>query len=233
MSKATTIKGLDIGFGHSYFDIIRDEEVVEFHIDYWNWRKKQETTATTSIQPTTSIRVSSMARPIMIVGQDESVFAQYLLGAKTWVGPKGQRPLLPKSKGDGYTMLSAFVSREFGFGRLLTEDELVRINSQQQTNGATYTDTHAAMEVLGRINKLPFTESPFVKYLFIGANNEGYWNSFYMSLQLEDVVDCLQVLYPKFDLVFCLITAKVMPGDAIKPSVPSICPNPTEEHNQR
>ena len=64
----------------------------------------------------------------MIIGQDESVFAQYLLGAKSWVGPKGQRPLLPKSEGDGY-MLSAFVSREFGFGRTLTEDELARINS--------------------------------------------------------------------------------------------------------
>ena len=33
-------------------------------------------------------------RPLMIIGQDESVFAQYLLGSKTWVGPKGQRPLL-------------------------------------------------------------------------------------------------------------------------------------------
>jgi hypothetical protein len=199
ISKATTIKGLDIGFGHRYFDIIRNEEVVEFHIDYWNRTQNQETT--TTIQPTTSIRVSSLARPKMIIGQDESVFAQYLLGAKSWVGPKGQRPLLPKSEGDGY-MLSAFVSREFGFGRLLTEDELARINSQRRTNGATYIDTHAAMEVLGTINKSPFTESPFVRYLFIGANNEGYWNSFYMSLQLEDVVDCLQVLYPEYDLVF-------------------------------
>ncbi|KAI2509731.1 hypothetical protein MHU86_4713 [Fragilaria crotonensis] len=58
------------------------------------------------------------------------------------------------------------------------------------------------MEILGTINKVALTESPFVKYLFIGANNEGYWNSFYLSLQLEDVVDCLQVLYPEFDLVF-------------------------------
>ena len=33
---------------------------------------------------------------------------------------------------------------------------------------------------------------------------QGYWNLFYMSLQLEEIVDCLQVLYPKFDLVFLL-----------------------------
>jgi hypothetical protein len=43
MSKATTIKSLDIGFGHSYFDIIRNEEIVEFHIDYWNRTQNQET----------------------------------------------------------------------------------------------------------------------------------------------------------------------------------------------
>ncbi|KAI2495738.1 hypothetical protein MHU86_18762 [Fragilaria crotonensis] len=208
VAKATMIEGLDIGFGHRYFDIIRDEELVEFHIDYWSRHcggadatSMNSSTQQESINPTTSIRVSSIARPIMIVGQDESVFAQYLLGAKTWIGPKGQRPLLPKSEGDGY-MLSAFVSREFGFGRPLTEDELARINLHRQQSRATYTDTHAAMEILGTINKVALTESPFVKYLFIRANNEGYWNSFYMSLQLEDVVDCLQVLYPEFDLVF-------------------------------
>ena len=204
VAKATMIHGLDIGLGHCYFDIINNEELVEFHIDYWNRHCGADvgmSSTQENITPTTSIRVSSKARPIMIVGQDESVFAQYLLGAKTWIGPKGQRPLLPKSEGDDY-MLSAFVSREFGFGKLLTEDELAKINSHRRQSGATYTDTHADMEILGTINKIALTESPFVKYLFIGANNEGYWNSFYMSLQLKDVVDCLQVLNPKFDLVF-------------------------------
>jgi hypothetical protein len=198
ISKAMTMTDIDVEeMGHKYFDIISNEECIEFHIDYWNRFRGQE-----RIEPTTSIRVSPMARPIMIVGQDESVFAQYLLGAKTWIGPKGQRPLLPKSEGDGY-MLSAFVSRKFGFGRQLTDIELAKINNEtRQTNGATYTDTQAAMEILGTINKAPFTESPFVKYLYIGVNNEGYWNSFHMSLQFEDVVDCLRVLYPNFDFVF-------------------------------
>jgi hypothetical protein len=47
------------------------------------------------------------------------------------VGPKGQRPLLPKSEGDGY-MLSAFVSREFGFGRELSVAELDKVNGERQ-----------------------------------------------------------------------------------------------------
>ena len=101
--------------------------MIEFHSDYWN-RQKEKNGSTIEAQATTSIRVSSKARPIMIVGQDESVFAQYLLGSKTWIGPNGQRPLLPKSEGDGY-MLSAFVSRELGLGREMTDDELLKVNT--------------------------------------------------------------------------------------------------------
>ncbi|KAI2492861.1 hypothetical protein MHU86_21674 [Fragilaria crotonensis] len=205
-SEATTITDLDITLGHSYFDIINNKEMLEFHIDYWN--RCMERTNTTpaptplsTINPSTSIRVSSRAKPLIIVGQDESVFAQYLLGSKTWIGPAGQRPLLPKSEGDGY-MISAFVSREFGFGRELTDAELVKVNSERRSAGSTYIDTQAALEILGTINKPVLTESPLLKYLYIGVNNEGYWNSFHMSIQFEDVVDCLQVLYPDFDFAF-------------------------------
>jgi hypothetical protein len=71
-------------------------------------------------------------------------------------------------------MLSAFVSRELVFGRTLPDDELVRINSESRI-GKTYTDTQAATKVLKTIKKALFflTALPFVKYLFIGANNEG------------------------------------------------------------
>lgn len=201
-----TMNGLDLQLGHSYFDIVNDTEMFEFHIDYWKYCTKKNGPTnppfTTTLHPTTSIRVSLRATPLMIIGQDESVFAQYLLGNRTWIGPSGQRPLLPKSEGDGY-MLSAFVSREFGFGRVLTKEELDQVNAARRAVGRnTYVDKHAAKEVLGTINKSDLKESPLVKYLYIGASNEGYWNSFHMSVQFEDVVDCLQVLYPEFQFVF-------------------------------
>jgi hypothetical protein len=203
---AMTMNGLDLRLGHSYFDIVNDTEMFEFHIDYWKYCTKKNGPTnppfTTTLHPTTSIRVSLRATPLMIIGQDESVFAQYLLGNRTWIGPSGQRPLLPKSEGDGY-MLSAFVSREFGFGRVLTKEELDQVNAARRAVGRnTYVDKHAAKEVLGTINKSDLKESPLVKYLYIGASNEGYWNSFHMSVQFEDVVDCLQVLYPEFQFVF-------------------------------
>jgi hypothetical protein len=59
------------------------------------------------------------------------------------------------------------------------------------------------MEVLKATEKPELKESsPFIKYLFIGANNEGFWNSYHMSLHFKDVVNCLMVLYPEFEFVF-------------------------------
>jgi hypothetical protein len=124
VNEGNYINGVDIDFGYSYHDNVSSGERIEFHFDYWNritrdqqqQEQSEEHAHFKEKMPSISIRVSSQARPLMIVGQDESVFAQYLFGSKTWVGPKGQRPLLPKSKGDGY-VLSAFMSREFGFGR--------------------------------------------------------------------------------------------------------------------
>ena len=31
-------------------------------------------------------------------------------------------------------------------------------------------------------------------------SHEGYWNSLHAKLQLEDVTDCLKVVYPYFDI---------------------------------
>ena len=58
----------------------------------------------------------------MVIGQVESVFKQYSFGSKCWIGPDGEMKLLPKS--DGYSrMVSAFVSRDFGFGLQLSKQE--------------------------------------------------------------------------------------------------------------
>jgi hypothetical protein len=186
---------VDVELGHTrYFDIVKDAEHIEYQVDYWN----RFGGGTFGINSATSIRVSSNARPKII---NESVFSQYSMGAKTWIAPNGQRPLLTKSEGDGY-MLSDFVSREFGFGQQMTEEELERVNSKRRATGSTYIDTQAAMEINGTVNKAALTESPFVKYLYIGINNKGYWNSYLMRLQFEDIVDCLKVLYPSHDVVF-------------------------------
>ena len=49
------------------------------------------------------------SKPLMSFGQDESVFNQFLIGNRQWVGPEGQRALLPRTDGLSL-MISAFQS---------------------------------------------------------------------------------------------------------------------------
>ena len=35
-----------------------------------------------------------------------------------------------------------------------------------------------------------------------GSNGEGYWNYEAMSMQFEDCIDCMRVLYPMYEVVF-------------------------------
>jgi len=146
-----------------------------------------------------SVRSNPNDRPLIIIGQDECVFSQFLLKSKMWTGPDKEAPLLPKSVGDG-RMLSGMQSRDFGFGLPMTTEQLVQVNiawaNQQYVNKA------AAMEIYRVLNKPPLTAMPFLRTITIGVSNDGYWTSYHMAIQLEDCVDCLKILFPDYDFLF-------------------------------
>ncbi|KAI2491822.1 hypothetical protein MHU86_22728 [Fragilaria crotonensis] len=171
----------------------------EFHVDYCRSKGIQVDGDNATVVPKMSVRAPAESKPIAIFGQDESVFSQFLFLPKSWVGPNKERGLFPKSNGEGY-MISAFVSRDSGFGLPVTEEQLQLVNAYR--HGKQYFDKAAALEILKTVEKPPLTESPFVRGLLIGASKGGYWNSFHMALQFEDTVDCLKVLNPDIDLVF-------------------------------
>jgi glutathione peroxidase-family protein len=82
--------------GHDCDD---DEGVamLEFHVDINKFIHK-EATRRHELGETTSVRVRfKVFRPLMIFGQEESAFHQFMMKAKNWVGPKGERALLPKN----------------------------------------------------------------------------------------------------------------------------------------
>ncbi|KAI2499988.1 hypothetical protein MHU86_14511 [Fragilaria crotonensis] len=191
---------LNPAFGHSYIDS-EGEMCYEFHVDYcYSFDTANDGNGIMDGKvPSMSIRAPKPSRPIEIYGQDESVFSQYLFPPKSWVGPNQQRGLMPKSLGEGL-MISAFVSRDTGFGMPISDENLAAINEIR--HGKEYIDKTAALEVYKCTRKPPLTQSPFVRHLLIGATKGGYWNSFHMAIQLEDAVDCLQYLRPQFDFVF-------------------------------
>jgi len=101
-------------------------------------------------------------------------------------------------------MVSAFQSRELGFGLELTETELGCINYYRETHRPFYVESESAVKVNGGAKKNKLEESPFVKFFEYGygAGKEGYWTYDHMAVQFEDCVDCIQALYPNFDSVW-------------------------------
>ena len=79
-----------------------------------------------------SIRRDTTKKPLMIIGQDESSFHQYIFAKKSWKGMKGLSQLVPKSVGE-VMMISGYQSREFGLGlgQLLTDDVIKEVNRQR------------------------------------------------------------------------------------------------------
>ena len=107
-----------------------------------------------------------------------------------WVCPSGKRSKLSKNDDIG-VVVSAFQSREFGWGVDITEERMVRINEMR--NGKEYLDTVAANEVNGTALKPALTTSLFIHWFEFGGRN-GYWTGNHMILQTEDCIDCLKVI---------------------------------------
>jgi hypothetical protein len=149
-----------------------------------------------------SVRKGVHEKPLIIFGQDECIFKQFNLSSKSWSDPNGTRALLPKDEGQG-VMISAFVSREFGFGMTMTPDQLDKVNRQRSRGKRKfYSDENAAISKSGTKTKPILTRSPFVQTFDYGNNNDGYWTYDCMVMQMEDCIDCLQTLYPSFDICF-------------------------------
>jgi hypothetical protein len=151
-----------------------------------------------------SVRLRVGERPVMLVGQDESTFHQFVFSKKQWKGPNGKAFLMPKSEGEIY-MASGFTAREFGLGlgSRLTPEVRNEINASHRQN-KDYVSTADAELVKTRRNKTDFNGSydPCLAFFRTGVQHEGYWNSSHAKLQLEDVVDALTTIFPQFDLVF-------------------------------
>ena len=111
---------------NTFVEFIYDNQKMrEYHVDTLPAFTTEKYTKVLSVK-----RDASLTRPLMIIGQDKTVFKQYSFSRKCWVGPGGETHLLPKS--DGYSrMISGFVSRSFGVGLHLSKEELEKVNERR------------------------------------------------------------------------------------------------------
>jgi hypothetical protein len=149
---------IEIGNGHHYTDPTSNVPMVELHVDSHPTFHAQMN-ATTQFGGNLSVRMPQGTLPLICFGQDECIFKQFLFTGKAWSAPDGTKPVIPKDEGLG-VMISAFVSREFGFGMVLSAEDLQKVNEYRQ--GKDYSDGLAAMDKRGTAAKQPLGSSPFV-----------------------------------------------------------------------
>ena len=80
-------------------------------------------------------------------------------------------------------IVSAMVSRVFGFGMYIKDEDSSAINNLRE--GTNYTDDEAVTYLLGSALKQPLTKSPFVWYLNYIQRKDGCWTYKHMILQIE------------------------------------------------
>lgn len=135
----------------------------------------------------------SVRVPLIMLGQDECIFKQYITFMHHWVKRDGQSAMSPKDDGMGL-MASMFKCREFGTMRL-DAAALKRVNEWRKTHRPKYCDENAATHINGSPNKPELQSTPFLVIFDYGSNAEGYWNYNRMVLQLEDMIDVLDALH--------------------------------------
>ncbi len=94
-------------------------EMAEYHVDACK-EFQEKMNKETNFGGKLSVRLHEQERLLLMFAHDEVVFKQYLLTKKAWSGPNGETVLVPKDDGQG-VMISAFQSRELGFGMELTK----------------------------------------------------------------------------------------------------------------
>jgi hypothetical protein len=87
--------------GHKYIDPVTGVECIEFHVDDHDCMQNYANEMYGAHGGNISIRIPADCKPLVIFGQDESIFNQFLFGSKQWVGSSGERSILPKSTGMG------------------------------------------------------------------------------------------------------------------------------------
>jgi hypothetical protein len=184
---------------HEY--VQEGREMREYHIDAHYSLKNHVHPTNREHGANLSIRKNSATRPVICVGEDESAFSQYAFSTKSWKGPNGEQKLLPKGEGETL-MVAGFMSRQFGLGKHLTEEHLIAINRYRNERRRNYMADVEAIAVHGKSEKKDLIDnSPFIRFLEVGAEKEGFWNYNNMAIMTEDLVDCLQVLYPVHDIM--------------------------------
>lgn len=132
-------------------------------------------------------------------GHDEAVAHGNSTNSLLWHGSEGEQPLLPKSLGPSFHT-SGFTNEQKGWNPTVTPEQLEEINSRRR--GTKYLAEESATDLYGspfkkdlELQDLRVLEA-FVWVMKPGKNDDGYWTLKHQAIQLENLQDVCEVLYP-------------------------------------
>ena len=161
-----------------------NKNMVEFHIDDLPLLHEYATAVGLgSFGGNLSIRKPPDIKPLMIFGQDECVYNQFLLGNQQWVAPGGQRALLPKTEGLSL-MISGLQSRECTSRDYLRTETVRKLSRRARTYMCAYyspyhdkTSTALTLPLILRLVKEFKTHRAAIDF------DSGFVNSFILKLE--------------------------------------------------
>lgn len=150
-----------------------------------------------------SVRKKEEDQPLIIVGQDESTFNQFVFSKISWKDEKGHQQLVPKGGGN-MLMVLGYQGDPFGLGLQEKFTDEIKLEMNNNRVDQRYKSEREA-ELLHHSplkKNHPIKSDATLVFFYTGVNGEGYWNCTYAKIQFEDVVDALYVVYPDHDFLF-------------------------------
>ena len=102
---------------------------IEYHVDSYNYLATYIQEDDKKIGGSLSIRQPVDDQPLLLIGQDELSYHQFVFSKKLWKDPDGHNFILPKGL-DETLMILGFQSRTFG----LDLGDLLNVEIQYRTN---------------------------------------------------------------------------------------------------
>jgi hypothetical protein len=136
------------GYKYKYDDVTMFEYHVDDHSDFPNRVQHNP-----QFGGDLSVRRNKSKKPLIMFGQDECIFKQYLFGSKQWFLPDGTTILLPKDEGMGI-MMSSFCLRKFEYRFDFTPKRMTVVNEfRMRSENNRYKDHDASTAIIGKNEK--------------------------------------------------------------------------------
>ena len=129
IQKSLPAKEKILSNGHTYYYPDSGDKMIELYVDNHDCLQQWDHNKYGLFGVSVSFCMPQGLKPIIVFGQDETDFNVLILNVSMWISPDGEWSILPKINSIG-VMVSAFQSRDIGFGIKMSDVMIKLINKR-------------------------------------------------------------------------------------------------------